>query len=129
MAGDEFTLYFCDNTKKRLEEKYLGKLRYNSLNKFSFQRFKYKGSNSFYEIEERMSDGQIIYNVFTLETINDVRSLLLDNPLSEGEKEAYEDINDIIYWIDLIMKKYNNFFYSEQLEEGSIHLLLSIDVD
>ena len=129
MAGDEFTLYFCDNTKKRLEEKYLGKLRYNSLNKFSFKKFKYKGSNYFYEIEERMSDGKIFYNVFTLETINDMGNILLDNPLSEGEKEAYEDTKDIIDWINFTMKKYSNYFYSEQLEEGSIHLLLSIDVD
>ena len=129
MAGDEFTLYFCDNTKKRLEEKYLGKLRYSSLNKFAFQKFKYKGSNSFYEIEERMSDGQIFYNVFTLDTINEVRSLLLDNPLSQGEKEAFEDTKDIRDWINLTIKKYSNYFYSEQLEEGSIHLLLCTDVD
>jgi len=128
MAGVEYTLYLCDYTKKKLEISYLGKLRYNSINKFSFQNYRFNGSNYKYEIEERMSDGDL-YNVFNLETIEEIRNLLLDKPLSESEKEAYEDTKEIMDWIDFFLTKYNTYFYSEHLEEGSLHLLLYTDVD
>jgi hypothetical protein len=132
MAGDDFTLYLCDYTKKILEEKYLGKLRYKSLNKFSFQKYKYYGSNYKYEIEERMSEGDENYNVFSLKNINEISNNLLEmgTPVSECEKEAYEDTKDIINWIEFIIKKYSNtYFYSEHLEENSIHLLLYTNID
>jgi hypothetical protein len=130
MAGDEFTLYLCDYTKKNLEEKFLGKLRYNSINKFSFQNNRFVGNKDKYEMEERMSDGNNLYNIFSIENITKIRNNLLDNPVSPSEKEAYEDTKDIINWIDLVLNKYSNsFFYSENLEEGSMHLLLITDVD
>jgi hypothetical protein len=82
-------------------------------------------------MEERISDGNNNYNVFNLETINKIKNiLLLYKPVSPSEKEAYEDTKEIIEWIDFILNKYSNsFFYSEHLEEGSIHLLLITDVD
>jgi hypothetical protein len=130
MAGDEYTLYLCDNNKEKLEEKYLGKLRYKSINKFSFQKYKYYGSNEKYEIEERKSDGDYCYNVFTLETIQEIKKIVLNHPISDSEREAYEDIKDIIDWIDFVLKKYEKTYtYSEYLCKDSIHLLLCTDID
>ena len=86
MAGDEFYIYLCDHTKKILEERYLGKLRYH-ISKFSLQYYQYEGNNSFYEIEERMSDGQSRYSIWTKEITDKIRKSLLDEPLSNDEKE------------------------------------------
>lgn len=130
MAGDTYTLYLCDDTKKILEDKYLGKLRYNSVNKFSLQNYRCKGHGGIYEIEERRSDGEELYCIFTNEIIDTIRSILLDTPLSDGEKEAHEDTTDALNWMDVMLKKYNDiYFFSSTLEPGSIHFVFFTDVD
>jgi len=130
MAGDEYYLYLCNDKKKILEEKYLGKLRYYP-NKFSLIHFKFKGHNGFYEIEERMSDGNEIYTILKSEDITQIQNVLLDTPLSEGEKEAYEDTEDAVIWINNSSKKYtdNSLIYSSNLEPDSFHFIFYTDVD
>ena len=129
MAGDEFYIYLCDHTKKIVEERYLGKLRYH-ISKFSLQYYQYEGNNSFYEIEERMSDGQSRYSIWTKEIIDKIRKSLLDEPLSNDEKEAYEDTEDTVNWINNMLKKYiEQYFYSSDLIPGSIHIVFYTDVD
>jgi hypothetical protein len=130
MAGDTYYLYLCDDKKKILEDNYLGKLRYNSLNKFSLANYRFKGHCGIYEIEERKSDGEDIYCIFTNEIIDTIRNTLLDTPLSEGEKEAHEDTTDALEWIDNMLKKYKEtYFFSSNLEPGSIHVVFYTDVD
>jgi len=129
MAGDEYYIFLCDHKKKNIEEKYLGKLRYYNT-KFSLKNYQYEGNNNFYEIEERMSDGESRYSVWTLYIIEKIRKSLLDEPLSAAEKEAYEDLKDTIDWIDNMLKKYSEqYFYSSDLVPGSIHILFYTDID
>jgi hypothetical protein len=129
MAGDEYSIYLCDHMKKILEERYLGKLRYYK-NKFSLKNYQYTGNNTIYEIEERMSDGKNTYCVLTQDTISEIRNSLLEEPLSEGEKMAYEDTKEAIEWIDDVLCKYSEtYVLSSILDSGSMHFVFYTNRD
>jgi hypothetical protein len=78
-----------------------------------------------------MSDGNEIYTILKSEDITQFQNVLLDTPLSEGEKEAYEDTEDALMWINNSSKKYtdNSLIYSSNLEPDSFHFVFYTDVD
>lgn len=129
MAGDEHYLLLCDHKKNILEKFCLGKLRYYQT-PFSIENYKYQGYNESYQLEERMSDGRQNYSVLTLEIIKIISDSLLDEPLSDAEKEGYEDTKNAVEWINNILKQYKEkYFFSPILIPDSMHLVFYTEHD
>ena len=122
MAGDVHYIYIMDNkkddNKKIIKEMYLGKMRYwNS--EFSLSQYKYHDDSSNflknvkgkYNLLERLANGSETYSVLNLNTINKIRSILNNKPITKQEEEAYQDTKDFIDFVDenLDMIKSNDY--------------------
>jgi hypothetical protein len=129
MAGDEHTLLLSDNSKKILEQLYLGKLRYYK-NDFSLENYKYSGYDEHYKLEKRISNGKESYTVLNLSVINEMKKQLLETTLTEEEKEAYEEMEVALKWMETVLKKYKDEYeYSTVLKDKSIHFVFYTEHD
>jgi len=112
MAGDEFYLEVRNNKMEILDDIYLGKLRYNNM--FSLDNWRYECTNDqiykpYYDMEERKQDNQIRYSIWNNEIIEKIRNIYNNNqPITELEKEARNDIENALNWIDRSSIKHKN---------------------
>ncbi len=121
MAGDVSYLRVCNEGKQVLDEKYIGKLRYQNM--FSMENYKYCGfrNEDMYALEARMSDGRTSYCIWDEKTIGEIRTILSNcSPVARLEEEAYDDSRYALDWIDEMLIK-----YQEQL----IHFVFVTDHD
>jgi len=131
MAGDEHSLFLCNNSKKILERIYLGKFRYYRSD-FSLEKYKYNGYDEPYKVEKRLSNGKESYTVLALSLIDEMKKQLLETTLTEEEKEAYEEMEVAVAWMENVFKKYTNEYgsiYSTELVENSIHFVFYTEHD
>ena len=129
MAGDEYYLLLNDNNKNTLEQIYLGKLRYNS-NQFSLRKYRYLDDLGYYTMEERLSDGRDSYSILSMKEIYQIQNSLLEEPITEEEKEAYDDSKTAMKWIDSVLKEFGEKYnFSTDLEPNTMHLVFFVDSD
>lgn len=128
MAGDEHTLFLSDNSKNILDKLYLGKLRYYRSD-FSLENYKYSGYDQPYRVEKRMSNGKESYTVLHISVINEMKKQLLETTLTDEEKEAKEEMEVAVEWMENVLKKYNTTIYSTELVENSIHFVFYTEHD
>jgi hypothetical protein len=112
MAGDEFYLEVRNNKMEILDNIYLGKLRYNNM--FALDNWRYECTNNsiykpYYDMEERKQDNQIRYSIWNNEIIEKIRNVYNNNqPITDLEKEARNDIENALNWIDSSLVKHKN---------------------
>jgi hypothetical protein len=98
MAGDTSYLTVNDSFKNILDEKYIGKMRYNNL--FSLNNFT-QGNSDMYKLEYRLKDGQTSYCIVDNQMIESIELVLNTNsPITELEQEAFNDTNKVLQWIN-----------------------------
>ena len=112
-----------------MEELYLGKLRYYKSD-FSLENYKYRGDDHHYTFEKRISNGRQSYTVLSLSIMDEMKKQLLETTLSEEEKEAKEEMEVALKWMENVVKKYkDNYIYSTELIEKSIHFVFYTNHD
>lgn len=129
MAGDEYYILLNDNNKNTLAQLYLGKLRYYS-NQFSLQKYRFLDDLGYYTMEQRLSDGRESYSILSMKEIYQIQNSLLAEPITEEEKEAYEDTKTAMEWIDNIFKEFGEKYnFSTDLNPNTMHLVFFVNCD
>lgn len=118
-----------DNHKNTLAELYLGKLRYYS-NQFSLQKYRFLDDLGYYRIEGRLSDGRNVYSILSANEIYQIQNSLLVEPITEEEKEAYDDTKTAIEWINSNLKEFGEKYnFSTNLNPNTMHLVFFVKCD
>lgn len=79
---------------------------------FSLRNYKYNDdSKGKYSLLRRRANGRETYSVLNLNTINKIRDILNDKPITEEEQEAYNHTKRFIDFVDenLEMIKENDY--------------------
>ena len=80
--------------------------------------------------EKRISNGRQSYTVLSLSIMDEMKKQLLETTLSEEEKEAKEEMEVALKWMENVVKKYkDNYIYSTELIEKSIHFVFYTNHD
>lgn len=129
MAGDEYYFLLNDNNKNTLAQLYLGKLRYYA-NQFSLQKYRFLDDLGYYTIDERLGDGRDRYSILSMKDIYQIQNSLSKEPITEEEKEAYDDTKIAIEWIDSVLKEFGEkYTFSTDLNPNTMHLVFFVEYD
>ena len=100
-----------DDNKNIIEYYYVGILNYK-FNKFSLEHFIHTTcNNEMYKEDINIYDNKSVFSIWNNNIINQIKKMLENIPLTDIEKEAYEHTHQLVKWIEVKEKKYNDKKY------------------